>query len=170
MMHRSARLVAVLLLLPTVLVALVRPAAADAPRFTCGSHEGGATGVLGHVTGIRTARHAGYDRFVVQFRERRVPAFEVSRQRTSRFVLDPSGRVVRLLGHAGIRVRFDHATGVGTYHGPRRFVPRFPQLREARETGDFEAVYQWGLGVHRNSCMRVFSLRAPARLVIDTRH
>jgi hypothetical protein len=160
---------AVLLLLPTVLVALARPAAA-APGFVCHTQEGGTKGVSGHVTRIRMARHATYDRFVVQFRERRVPPFEVHRQRTSTFVMDASGRVIHLLGHAGIGVRFEPATGFGSYHGPRTFVPRFPQLREARETGDFEAVYQWGLGVHRNSCIRVFTLNSPARLIIDTRH
>jgi hypothetical protein len=169
-MARSlARLCAVLLLLPTALVALARPAAA-APGFVCARAEGGASGLLGHVTDVRVARHATYDRFVVQFRERRVPAFDVRRQRTSTFVLEGSGRVVHLQGHAGIGVRFDHATAAGSYRGPRRFVPRFPQLREARETGDFEAVYHWGLGVHRNSCIHVFTLRAPARLVVDTHH
>lgn len=168
-MRSLGRLAAVLILLPTVLVVLAGPAAA-APGFVCHSQEGGTKGVSGHVSAIRMARHATFDRFVMQFRENRVPPFEVHRQRTSTFVMDASGRVVHLLGHAGIGVRVEPATGFGSYHGPRRFVPRFPQLREAREIGDFEAVYQWGLGVHRNSCIRVFTLRSPARLVIDTRH
>ena len=164
------RIMAVLLLLPTMLVALARPATAASSAFVCHSREGGTKGVSGHVTDIRMARHATYDRFVMQFRENRVPPFEVHRQRTSTFVMDASGRVVHLLGHAGIGVRVEPATGFGSYHGPRTFVPRFPQLREAREIGDFEAVYQWGLGVHRNACIRVFTLQSPARLVIDTHH
>lgn len=165
------RLFAVAILFITALVGVARPASgAAAVGFSCEDRSGGAHGFIGHVTDVRMARHARYDRFVIQFRERRVPVFEVHRQRTSRFVLDPSGRVVTLLGRAGIRVVLEHATAVGSYHGRRDFKPRFPQLREARQIGDFEAVTSWGLGVHRNSCMRVFALRAPARLVVDTRH
>ena len=159
---------AVVLGLTAVLGAV--PAAQAATTFSCAPREGGTHGFIGHVTDVRMAAHGSYDRFVIQFRGARVPAFEVHRQNTARFVMDGSGRVVTLIGHAGIAVHFDHATAIGSYHGPRDFKPRFPQLREARETGDFEAVYNWGLGVHRNSCIRVFTLHSPARLVIDTRH
>jgi hypothetical protein len=164
-----ARLLAVAILSTTALVGAVTPASA-ATGFSCTDSSGGARGFIGHVTEVRIAQHATFDRFVVQFRERRVPVFDVSRQRTSRFVLDASGRPVTLLGHAGIKVELKRAQAFGSYHGSRDFKPRFPQLREARQTGDFEAVNSWGLGVHRNSCMHVFTLSAPARLVIDTRH
>jgi hypothetical protein len=163
------RLFAVAILSITTLVVAVGPASA-ATGFSCSDRSGGVRGFVGHVTGVRMAQHATYDRFVVQFRERRVPIFEVSRQPTSRFVLGGSGRVVTLLGHAGIGVVLKRAMAFGSYHGARDFRPRFPQLREARQTEDFEAVNSWGLGVHRQSCMRVFTLRAPARLVVDTHH
>ena len=164
-----ARLFAVAILSITVVVGAAEPAVA-ATGFSCVNRSGGTAGFIGHVTDVRMARHATYDRFVVQFRERQVPVFEVQRQRTSRFILEGSGRPVTLLGHAGIGVVLKRASAFGSYHGPRDFKPRFPQLREARQTGDFEAVNSWGLGVHRQSCMRVFTLRSPARLVIDTHH
>lgn len=164
------RSLAVAMLGLTAVFGAVPAGAHAATGFSCATQEGGSHGFIGHVTGVRMAAHSTFDRFVIQFRGNRVPAFDVHRQNTSRFVLDASGRVVTLIGHAGIRVHFDHATAFGTYHGPRDFKPRLPQLREARETGDFEAVYSWGLGVHRNSCIRVFTLHSPARLVVDTRH
>jgi hypothetical protein len=164
---KSALLATVIL---TVSLCSGAPSASASTGFGCQARTGGTHGFIGHVTAVRMAAHGSYDRFVIQFRESRVPTFEVRRQNTARFVLEGSGRVVTLLGHAGIGVHFDHATAFGSYHGPRDIKPRFPQLREARETGDFEAVYNWGLGVHRNSCIRVFTLHAPARLVIDTRH
>jgi hypothetical protein len=86
------------------------------------------------------------------------------------FVTDPRGQRVRLLGRAGLRLVLFPASGFRSYTGPRDFKPRFPQLREARQLGDFEGYVSWGLGLARPSCTRVFTLRAPRRLVIDVPH
>jgi hypothetical protein len=166
------RALTVLLGIPALLLAtFAAPGTATSPRTAaCPAAHGGSAGFIGRITDVRVGRHATFDRFVVQFAGSRVPQFEVSHQASSRFVLDPSGRVVTLRGAAGVRVHFDHATGAGSYSGPRDFTPNFPQLREARQIGDFEAVTTWGLGVRRSVCMKVQTLTAPVRIVVDVPH
>jgi hypothetical protein len=146
------------------------PSASAGTGFSCSNVSGGAAGFIGHITDVRVGQHATYDRFVIQFRGVRVPVFHATRQSNSQFTTEGTGRTVTLRGHAGIHVNLPRATGVGTYHGPLDFRPPFQQLREARELGDFEAVTNWGLGLHRQSCMRVFTLQSPGRLVVDVPH
>jgi hypothetical protein len=167
---RIVRLLGVLvILLAGVVVASSAPAAADGP-YRCRNVDGGASGFIGHITAVRVGQHPSFDRFVVQFREGRVPKFHLKRQSNATFQLEGTGQPVTLRGHAGIEVILNRATGAGSYHGRRDFKPPFVQLREARQLGDFEAVTRWGLGLHRQSCLHAFTLRAPARLVVDVPH
>jgi len=65
-------------------------------------------------------------------------------------------------------VRVNSATGATTFTGSRDLVHNdFPVLKEARETEDFEGYVAWGLGLSKPTCMRVFTLSDPARLVVD---
>jgi hypothetical protein len=137
------------------------------PPFVCGTQSGGSANTFAAITAVRVGRHPGYDRFVVQFAGPTVPGYRVSPQPTPMFTLDPSGLPVTLLGHAGVFIRLEPASGMGTYGGPTDFKPRFPELREARELGDFEHVTSWGLGVTEPECMRAFTLSSPSRLVVD---
>lgn len=167
--RRGARASGVALL--AVAGCLIPGAAASAAiPTTCGTHSGGSTGFRSHVSDVRVGRHIGFDRFVVQFSTSRVPRFTLVPKSGTLFHLDPSDRPVRLLGTAGLRVTLRDTTGQGTYHGSTDLRPRFPQLREARLIGDFEGITTWGLGLAHQSCKRILTLRAPARLVIDVPH
>lgn len=145
--------------------------AGAAAAYTCGSVRGGSvTSRPIPVVDVRVGRHAGFDRFVVQFSGDRVSAYTVTPKSSAVFWLDPSGRRVTLRGTAGLKIVLHHATGQRSYHGPTDIKPAYPQLREARRIGDFEGVTTWGLGLHRTACHRVFTLSHPARLVIDVPH
>ena len=159
-----------LLLLILTLGAFGAPAAAASDGFGYGTVTGGSNRSQAHVVAVRMARHAHFDRFVVQFDGKRVPRFTVAPKSSSIFWLDPSDKRVDLLGRVGIKIVLRGTTGQGTYTGARDFRPRFPQLREARLIGDFEAVTSWGLGLRRTEPKRVIVLTAPPRLVIDVHH
>jgi hypothetical protein len=169
-MKRShfAVLGALVLVLP--LLAGVAPASATSTGWGFGTVTGGYDRPIAHVTAVRVARHATFDRLVIQFDGGRVPHFKVTPKSSSVFWLDPSDRRVVLLGRVGLKIVLPSATGQSTYLGPRDLRPRFPQLREARLIGDFEAVTTWGLGLHRTTAKRVLVLRSPARLVVDVHH
>jgi hypothetical protein len=154
----------------TATLCTAAPSASAETGFVCRNASGGSSGFIGHITDVRVGQHPGFDRFVIQFRGVRVPVFHATRQSDSRFTTEGKGRVVTLRGHAGIDVALPRATGAGSYHGRLDFKPPFAQVREARETGDFEAVTHWGLGIHQQSCMRVFTLQSPGRLVVDVPH
>lgn len=162
----AARFATVLILVAGALVAVGRPAQA-LPPYTCGTQTGGSSTTYGHVTSVRVGHGVGFDRFVVQFSSSRVPGYRIVPKSSATFWLDPSGRPVTLRGHAGLLVVMHPASGYGTYFGPNDILTSFRQLREARRIGDFEGYYSWGLGLTRASCKRVFTLTAPARLVID---
>jgi hypothetical protein len=163
--------VAVVAALATAAAASVSGSADAAPAARwCATVSGGSHSAHGHITDVRVGQHRHFDRFVVEFRGHRVPHYMVDPQSSATFRLDPSDRRVRLRGTAGIKLVFSHATGVGTYHGPVDFRTGFPELREARRLGDFEAVTTWGLGLAQHDCGTVFTLRHPRRLVIDVAH
>lgn len=143
-----------------------RPSAA-LPPFTCGSTSGGSTATLGHLRSVRVGHHTGYDRFVVEFTGTVLPHYALTPKSSAVFYLDPGGQRVTLRGTAGILVVLSHSTGAGTFSGSTDLVTGFPQLREARRLGDFEAVTSWGIGLAHQSCKRVFALTSPTRLVID---
>ena len=96
-----------------------------------------------------------------------VPVFQVSLRGSPTFTQDGSGRQLTLQGETGVLVRIEHGTGYPSYRGPVDFTPAYPALKEARLTGDFEGVTQWGLGISSGRCLRVFTLTGPDRLVID---
>lgn len=165
----AIRIAAVVLLAAAGAAVPGRAGATPAAR-RCATATGGSAGVLGHITDVRVGRHPTFDRLVVEFRGHRLPHYSVDPQPSSDFRLDPSNRRVSLRGSAGIRLVFSHSTGVGTYSGPIDFRTGFPELREARRLGDFEAVTSWGLGLAHSDCGTVSTLRDPRRLVLDVAH
>ena len=92
----------------------------------------------------------------------------MKRQAKPVFPLGASGQTVTLSGTAGILVSVHSATGATTFTGSTDLVESdFQVLKEARQTQDFEGYVSWGLGLSRPTCMRVFTLSDPARLVVD---
>jgi hypothetical protein len=118
---------------------------------------------------VRGGRHAGFDRVVFEFRGD-VPATRRIRY-VDQLTEDASGEPVSLAGGANLEVVFQGANAHDD-HGrptvsPRRFSPGFTALKEVAQTGDFEAVVSYGLGVDHQRPFKVSTLSGPSRLVID---
>ena len=142
------------------------PPGTSLPAFACADASGGKTGVA-NTTTARAAEQDGYDRFVLQF-DPIVPTYTVKRQPKPVFAEGGSGQSVTLSGTAGILITVHSATGATTFTGSTDLIhPEFQVLKEARQVQDFEGYVSWGLGVSAPTCMRVFTLSDPARLVVD---
>ena len=142
------------------------PPGSALPAFVCADASGGTPGSA-NVTAVRVGQEPGYDRFVLQF-DSTVPAYTVKRQSKPVFTKGASGQTITLSGTAGVRVQVHTSTQASTYTGQTDFTQAgFPVLKEARLTEDFEGTVAWGLGLGAPACMRAFTLKGPARLVID---
>jgi hypothetical protein len=142
------------------------PPGTNLPAFACVDASGGKTGVANVIT-ARTSEQIGYDRFVLQF-DGIVPTYTVKRQPKPVFTMGASGREVTLSGTAGIVITVHSATGNTTFTGSNDiFHSDFEVIKEARQLQDFEGTVAWGLGISKPTCMRVFALTDPARLVVD---
>ena len=153
------------------------PAEARMPRplrapagFACsGGFAGGSTSVGGpgaggpRVTAVRVGRHGLYDRFVIQLSGTAMPRYRVTHHSTT-FLLGIGS--VTLAGTNGVLVRL-FPVDASSYHGPQRFRPRFPVLREAQLVEYFEGHMNWGLGIRGRPCLRVAVFTSPTRLVVD---
>jgi hypothetical protein len=125
------------------------------------------------ITDVRVATHIGYDRVVFQFASG-IPQTVIEGVLPP-FYKDPSGLPLDVAGAAFLKVTMNGASKVApaggiTYSGPTNFKPGFDQLRELIESGDFEAVSTWYLGLDPGGCIRVLTLPTPSRLVIDVKH
>ncbi|HKW58725.1 MAG TPA: hypothetical protein VJR46_03110 [Candidatus Dormibacteraeota bacterium] len=144
------------------------PPGTNLPDFACADASGGKTGLANTIT-ARVGEQDGYDRFVLQL-DAIVPSYTVKRQGRPVFPLGASGETVTLSGTAGVLVTVHSATGATTFTGETDLVHNeFQVLKEARQTQDFEGTVSWGLGLSKPTCMRVFTLSDPARLVVDLR-
>ena len=144
------------------------PPASSLPAFSCAAQSGqGATSPPVGVTAVRADAQSGYDRFVIQF-DGPVPRYDVAPVAGTTFTRDPSGLKVTLAGSAGLGIVLHGAQGAGSYTGPTDLRPTGTSvLREAAQTGDFEGVVHWSLGLSRAACFRAFTLTGPPRLVVD---
>jgi hypothetical protein len=141
------------------------PIASNLPAFACTSVSGGGS-ASANVTDVRVGTAAGYDRIVIQF-DGQVPMYTVTPQASSAFVADASGQTLQLQGSSGVKIVVHGASGQQTFTGSQDLKPGYPVLKEARQVGDFERVFSWGLGLSSPNCLRVFTLTGPDRLVID---
>jgi hypothetical protein len=121
---------------------------------------------------IRVAPHPGYDRVTFEFvpfadRPSGMPPYELTQQPSTRFVKDPSGQPVTLMGTAGLKAVFRNSSGQGTYPGSTDLKPSTASVAELAQLGDFERVLTWGVGLNRPSCYRTLELNTPTRLAID---
>jgi len=144
---------------------------AAAEDFTCSALSGGGASSSANVTDVRVGTSGGYDRFVIQF-DGPVPQFSVTPQDSSTFMRDASGQTIQLQGSKGLKVVVHNASaqslsGAQTYSGSNDFKPGYPALKEARNVGDFERTYSWGLGLDGSGCFHAFTLTGADRLVID---
>ena len=132
--------------------------------------EGSGTVARANITDVRVGTHDGYDRIVFQFRGG-IPEYAIEAA-TPPFMADPSGLPLTVEGSAFVRITLRGGTkqtdtGASSYSGPRNFRVAFPTLVNLVEAGDFEAVSNWYAGLSHTACLRVSTLSAPDRLVID---
>jgi hypothetical protein len=149
------------------LIGLVLAAPASLPPFTVLAKAGPATtsqqAVLEHV---RVGRHATFNRVVFEFRAG-TPTW--SARYVPQVVHDGSGLPVKLAGTAFLHVVFRSARIDRGSAGapPITRTPRFRSLLQLKESGDFEGVVSFGLGLRRKVGFRGFRLAAPGRVVVD---
>lgn len=134
---------------------------------------GDGTVIRANITDVRAGTHDGYDRIVFQFRGG-IPQFDI-KSATPPFTADPSGLPLTVQGSSFISITLHGGTaqtetGASSYGGPRNFHLDFPTLVNLVQGGDFEAVSTWYAGLTRPACLRVSTLTAPDRLVIDVQH
>lgn len=126
------------------------------------------------VINLRYARHATFDRAVIDI-QGRLPGY------TTRYALrhfyDGSGARVPIRGGLGIALNpayghFDN--GQTAYAGPRLVRPGFPALKAIAFTGDYEGYVSFAFGLacddSHKAPHRVIRLHDPQRIVIDFKH
>ena len=125
---------------------------------------------------VAIGRNDGFDRVVFQFRKG-VPGYRVEYVRPP-ITQDGSGNRVPVKGDAFVVVRMEPASGFDlsvpegelVYKGPRRLSGSDAgtgTVEEVVDSGDFEAVLSWAIGLDKRVPFRVQVLDSPARLVVD---
>lgn len=136
------------------------------------------TGPTAHLTDVRTARHDGFDRVVLEFAGTAAPGYRVAYVEPP-ITEDGSGAEVPVPGAAFLEVRAAPASGVDlsgdepreTYTGPDRVAPTDGGVvTEVVRTGDFEGQLAWTIGLQQRVPFGVAVLEEPTRLVVDVYH
>ena len=155
-----------------VAVALLAVLALMASTVGAGATARTQTQVAPTLREIRAAHHRGYDRLVFEF-SGRLP--ERTRVRwVDRVTADASGLPVRVAGTAFLEVSMfpvvAHNDDGTTTYGARRRAYDLPNIATVVNSGDFEAVVSFGVGLmKKTSILRTMRLRHPSRYVIDVR-
>jgi hypothetical protein len=156
------------------------PSTDQLPPFACGDSETIVEATYTDfapvlLTDVRIAGHDGYDRVVFEYEGDLTPELRVTPddgpyiQNPSGLPVDVNGDPVYLVNVTGASAH-DMDSGEQTYTGPTDFDPGLEQIVQLVESGDFEAVNNWYLGVNGSTCLRLFALTDPGRLVIDVQH
>jgi hypothetical protein len=122
---------------------------------------------------MRTARHDGFDRIVLEFEGDAVPGHRIS------FIEPPaqqcgSGNPVTVAGASVLLIAVEPAYAHTEAGEPtvreRSRTPGLPALVGLTLICDFEAVVELVAGLSSRTQYRVFTLDSPARIVIDVLH
>ena len=158
-------------------IGLATPTTAGAASIplTCGTQSGGSQTVYNPIRFVRFGHHieeGGFDRFVVEFWTTPLPSWTAIPKSSALFYTTggQGPQPVQLEGTAGIKLSLFSTSlhdPTQPFTPPSRYDPEFPQLAEVRDLGDFEGHVDFGLGLERQSCKRIFTLTLPTRLVID---
>lgn len=139
----------------------------ELPGATCEEQRGGDEHVQPDFIAVEVESEGGIDRVSFHFRQRdpqadQPPAYIV--RYVKELLSDGEGAPVDVEGNIFLAVSFQ-AVGVDltgeefveVYTGPKEFTPGFPTVREVEQTGDFEGVVSWGIGLSRAACVKVSS-------------
>jgi hypothetical protein len=94
-------------------------------------------------------------------------------------VQNPSGLEIAVAGDAILQIVMSNASGVDltvdpaveTYTGPTRIPADLPSVIELVETGDFEAVLSWAIGLRSGAAtVTAQVLTGPTRVIVDIPH
>jgi len=182
----GAGLAALLLAVPAGVPAGAEGAGAVRTAAACPAVTWGSTPELGRaaarpgrtVTGVRSGRHACFDRLVVDLTSS-APAFLV--RYVDRVTEDGSGRVIPTRGGARLQVTvfapaYDaggHLTYVPANQRELTAVAGYRTFRHVVWAGTFEGYTNLGLGVRARLPFRVLQVAGPgtgSRLVVDVAH
>ena len=130
--------------------------------------EGDAAGTV-MLVAVRAARHDGFDRAVWEF-EGGIPAYTVEYVEPP-ILADGSGMEVEIAGEAYLKVTFRGANAHTEAGQPtidvREIALDLPQVVELEQTGDFEAVVTWVIGLRGEADFTVTELEGPSRVVVE---
>ena len=127
--------------------------------------------VVPTLTQVSAAHHYGHDQLVFQFRGG-APA-KYSARYVSQVIRDASGLPVNVVGSALLQVRFTPAAGhnqkgIVTYGAMQRTYA-LPELIQVVNSGDFESVLSFGVGLARNAPFHMYAQPRLGRVVLDVR-
>jgi hypothetical protein len=158
------------LLVPLVSLALVPAASvglAPAIAVPVATPSAAGTPVL---VAVRASHHRSFDRVVFQYRGG-LPSGRHAGY-VHRLIADGSGDTVPIAGRAILLVRMQRAqahTAAGAATVPVRTAYAWPNVMTSVLSGDFEGVVSYGIGLAKRTPFHVFTLRHPARVVVDVR-
>lgn len=115
-------------------------------------------------TAVRVGTHAGYDRIVFEYGGAVTPSLRIQAV-SPPFTHDPSGLPMTVAGSSFLQITLEGIV-VG-YTGTTDFKVSYPVLVELARQGEYEGVQSWIVGLNKTTCVRVFQLSSPTRLVID---
>lgn len=123
----------------------------------------------GQLTDVTAGAHAGFVRVVFTFGNL-VPGHSVKKAEPP-FTQDGSGQEVEVAGEGHLAVRLTARShddeGKSTVSTARIAGPKNTSVTEIVPTGDFEGVVNYVIGTTGPKGFRVFTLKSPARLVVD---
>ena len=128
------------------------------------------------LTGVAVTNAACRDRVTFTFKTSgsAVPSCKVE-YRPGPFSQDGSGKPIAVPGAAFVAVRcelaygYDFQSGTTTYTGPKRITPIGTQhVRAVVETGDFEGVLNWVIGLDEQRSFSISASGTPTRQLVIT--
>ena len=127
--------------------------------------------VVPTLTQVSAAHHAGYDELVFQFRGG-VPATYSARY-VSQVTGDASGLPVNVAGSALLQVRFTPAAGHNqkgiVSYGAARRTYALPELIQVVNSGAFESVLGFGVGLAQKAPFHLYAQPRLGRVVLDVK-
>jgi hypothetical protein len=134
------------------------------------------------LTAVEVQDLGTFDRVTFQFRSTpgsTVPTITRAEYVSRPVLADASGMELPIDGAAVFRIAMSPASGTDvsvnppetTYTGPTRIRADLPSVVELVETGDFEAVLSWAIGLRSgNATITAQVLTDPTRVVVDIPH